>query len=373
MNLQIYYDFQLNELLTMNEELICSRSEIQSDEYLPFIASQIVKPSVLLGFNGRNHHNQTFYTRYIGKEILRDGISTNKFQSCFFIDQQNLTINATYYLIESSPNEINLNIIPDIIQIDVHSNNYPYTYNIIRYTANPSLSITTPSGAYCANRINTKIFPENLPSHLFLHAESYTLKNNVTSSKIDSYSRFIDEASKFERIDYSVSNLLTSSRLLIDYSANLTYMYTRETQQCMVMNAHAHLMGTINEILFQFTVLNDSRQFHYTGLDQCGREHVQCHRWIGQRDTDTFIQQYEWYWSAKYNGLDVKELIPIKVNLKTILKIEPPKIINQEISKFLCILFDYLHLLFSKIYSIIILLQIQWKLLIQPLLNVIDH
>ncbi len=127
------------------------------------------------------------------------------------------------------------------------------------------------------------------------------------------------------------------------------------------------------KILFQFGVLNDSIQFQYTGLSKCGREHLYCHRWIGQRNLDTLVQQYEWYWSAKYNGLDVKELIPIKVNLKTILKIEPPKIINQEISKFLCILFDYLHLLFSKIYSIIILLQIQWKLLIQPLLNVIDH
>ena len=42
------------------------------------------------------------------------------------------------------------------------------------------------------------------------------------------------------------------SRLLVDYSANLTYMYIREKQQCTVTNASAHSMGTTNEILFQF-------------------------------------------------------------------------------------------------------------------------
>ena len=40
---------------------------------------------------------------------------------------------------------------------------------------------------------------------------------------------------------------------------------------------------------------------------------------------NAFIQQYEWYWSAKYNDFDLKELIPIKINLKTILKIDPQK------------------------------------------------
>ena len=59
---------------------------------------------------------------------------------------------------------------------------------------------------FCPNRINTKEFPQNLPSHLFLHAESYTPKNDDTPSKIDSYNRLIDEALEFERIDYSRAN-----------------------------------------------------------------------------------------------------------------------------------------------------------------------
>jgi hypothetical protein len=101
------------------------------------------------------------------------------------------------------------------------------------------------------------------------------------------------------------------------------------------MNVSTHSTGTINEILFQFDDQNDSIHFQYTGLNECEREHIYCHRWIGQHDTDKSIQQYEWYWSAKYDEIDLKELIPIKVNLKTILKIEPPKIINQEISKFI--------------------------------------
>jgi hypothetical protein len=124
--------------------------------------------------------------------------------------------------------------------------------------------IITPSNVYGPNRINTKEFPQNLPSHLFLHAESYTPKNDLVPSKIDSYNRLIDETLEFERIDYSMNNMLISSRLLIDYLTNLSYMYTRETQQCIVMNVSAHSMGTINKILFQFGVLNDSIQFQYT-------------------------------------------------------------------------------------------------------------
>lgn len=334
-NLQIYFDFQINEMLLINEQFICSRSEIGSQEYLPFITSDFIKPSILLGFNGRNNHSETFSTQYIGKEIVRGGILTNKFQSCFFLEQQNLTINATYYLSESPPNEMNINTAPDIIQIDVHSNNYPYTYNIIRYESNPSLRITTPSGTYCSNRINKKEFPQNIPSHLSFHAEAYTLKTEDTASKIDSYNRLIDESLKIERIAYGMSNMLIPNRLLFDYSTNLSYMYIIETQQCIVMPTSTPPMGTINEILFQFGNQNNSIQFQYAGLGQCDREHVLCHRWIGQHDTNESIQQYEWYWSTKYNEIDLNELIPIKVNLKTIEKGEPQKIINQEISKIL--------------------------------------
>src|ERR1700733_9487572 len=33
-SLQTFYDFQINEILTINKELTCDRKEIQSDEYL---------------------------------------------------------------------------------------------------------------------------------------------------------------------------------------------------------------------------------------------------------------------------------------------------------------------------------------------------
>jgi len=342
-NLTTYYDFVTNEMLIINDELKCDRSEIKSDEYLSFVTSQIVKPSVLLGFDGRNNYNNAFYTRYIGKEIIRDGIPTLKFQSCFYINQAKLTINATYYIGESPSDQSSTNNKPDFVQIDVRSNNYPYTYNIIRYESNPSLTITTPSGAFCPNRTNTKDFPQNLPSRLFLHAESYTPKNNDKPSRIESYNRFIDETLEFERIDYSLRKIVTvppPSGLLVDYSTNLNYMYTRETQQCTVTNVSAHSMGTTNEILFQFGDTNDSTRFHYTGLTRCGREHVHCHRWIGQRDLNTFIQQFEWYWSAQYNDIDLQELIPIKFHMMTISKIGPPKTIYQETSKFLCVKFN---------------------------------
>ncbi|CAF0920246.1 unnamed protein product [Adineta steineri] len=336
-NLSTYYDFEINEMLTINDKLKCDRTEIKPNEYLPFATSQIVKPSILLGFNGRNKYNDAFFTRYIGKETIRDGILTQKFQACFYIDQENITINATYYISESSPDQIIPDIRPDIVQIDVRSNDYPYTYNIIRYVSNPSLTIKTPSGAYCPNRTITKEFPQNIPSRLSIHADAYTLKDNDHPSKIESYNRLIDESSEFERLDYTMNKIDTMSppsTLLVDYSTKLQYMYTRQTQQCTVTNLTTLSMHNTNELLFQFGHVNDSIRFQYTGLTGCGREHIQCHRWIGQYDSDGFVQQYEWFWSATFNEIDLQELIPIKAYISTTVKSEPRKTVNQEINIF---------------------------------------
>ncbi|CAF4405924.1 unnamed protein product, partial [Adineta steineri] len=90
-------------------------------------------------------------------------------------------------------------------------------------------------------------------------------------------------------------------------------------------------MHNTNELLFQFGHVNDSIRFQYTGLAGCGREHIQCHRWIGQYDTDGFVQQYEWFWSATFNEIDLQELIPIKAYISTTVKSEPRKTVNQEI------------------------------------------
>ncbi|CAF4505253.1 unnamed protein product, partial [Rotaria magnacalcarata] len=76
---------------------------MQPNENFLFITSQYLKPSILLGFDGRNNNNIGFFTRYIGEETIRGGILTEKFQSCFYIYQGNLTINATYYLTASPP------------------------------------------------------------------------------------------------------------------------------------------------------------------------------------------------------------------------------------------------------------------------------
>ena len=327
--LRIYDDFQLNERLIINEQNACQRSEIESNGNSLFIISQYLKPSILLGFDGRNHYNPTFNTRYIGKEIIRGGILTRKFQSCFYIDEQKLTINATYYLTDALPTDTSM----DILQIDILSNNYPYTYNIVRYISNPSMIISTPSGVFCPNRIDTKQFPENLPWHVFFHAEEYTLPSNITSGKIDSTSRLIDQVLQFERIDYRLKNDSTSNRLLIDHATNFSYIYTDETEQCHAISATAHSMRTTNELLFQFDNEKWPIEYHYTGLSECGREYTLCHRWIGQRDLDHLTEQFEWYSVAEFNHIDMQEFIPIKVHMKTILKNEPRQIIEQEISK----------------------------------------
>jgi hypothetical protein len=333
-DLQTFYDFQTNEILFIENEMNCDRIAIQSNEYFPFISNQILKPSVLLGFDGRNNYNNQFFTRYIGEEKIRDGILTKKFQSCFFLAQQNLTINATYYLNASPRNQARINTAPDFVQIDVRSNGYPYSFNIIRFESNPSLRIKTPPGVHCLDRTNTKELPKNLPTRLSLHTEIYKPPFDNTQSNIESLDRFYDEALEFERITYNMDHpIRPSDRVLIDHSANLTYMYTRETQQCVVNNIYNSPMESINGIMFQFATINNSIPFQYTGITTCAREHVQCHRWIGQRDSGLFVQRYEWHWTAKYNHIDLQELIPIKLNIETISKMNASLREHQEYSK----------------------------------------
>jgi hypothetical protein len=334
---QTYSDFETNERLIINENMECERNVIQSNEYLSFSNGQVVKPSILLGFDGRHNYNNAFYTRYLGTATIRDGISTQKFQSCFYLTEENLTINATYYISQPPPDQVTINNIPDFVQIDVLSNNFGYTFNVIRFVSPHALAIRTPSGVYCPDRTNTKQIPQNLPSRLFIHAEVYTPKNSDSASTIESYNRLLDETLKFELSDYSSGQMSSSSspsRSLIDYATNLTYLYTRETEQCEAMNISTISMPSTNEILIQFGAPNNSIQFIYTGMTNCGREHVQCHRWIGQRDINTYIQKYEWYWTAKYNDIDLQESIPIKVNMETISTAGPRATVNQEISKF---------------------------------------
>ena len=336
LDLRTYYDFETNEVLIINRELKCERTAIQPNEYLSFIASQIVKPSVLFGFDGRNNVNNAFYTRYIGRATIRDGITTKVFQSCFYLAEEKLTINATYYLSEPRPQSKTVNSATDFVQVDILSNNYPYTYNIVRFVPNPSLTINTPTGVYCPNRTNTKKLPENLPSHLSFHAEAYSLKTSNTNGRIESLDRLLDEKLQFERTDYILGKVITPpppSTAFIDYATNLSYLYTRDTQQCAVMNITRPSMESTSEILFQIGANDDSTGLQYTGITDCGRENVQCHRWIIERDLNTIVQQYEWYWSARYNQLDLQDSIPIKMNVKTMYKGDSTKVINQEISK----------------------------------------
>jgi len=310
-NLQIYSDFELKERLIINEESICNREEIQLNQTSPFFVSEYLKPSILFGFNQNNKYNSKFPTKYLGKTINTDGILVNKFQSCFILEQFNLTINATYYLVEYS------STISDIIQIDVRTNDFPYTFNIIQYRSNPFVKINTPEHVFCPNRMNTKEFPINLPNNLAFHAEAYRLANHFIPSKIDSYNHFIDEYSQIERFDYTNTDLFTPSRLIIDYSTNLTYMYTHETQHCSILNMSHRSMSSMNEILFHIRTDNHSIEYQYTGLVDCGRDYLQCHRWIGRHEKENSIEEIEWYWTGKYHEMDMNQLIPIKLHLKT--------------------------------------------------------
>ncbi|CAF2639553.1 unnamed protein product [Rotaria sp. Silwood2] len=334
---QKYYDFQTNEILSTNKNMECTRSEIDTNEGQPIVISQIVKPSILLGFNGRNEYNNRFHTRYVGPTIVRSGIAVQRFESCFYVSEQNLTINATYFLKLSHSN-----VVSDIVQIDVLSKNFSYTYNIIRFTSNPILDIATPPGVFCPNRTVTKEIPENFPSRLSLHAEALIPVLNTTSTTIESYDRLVDEVLEFERIDYieAKNNNLPSSatRMLIDYSVGLSYTYERETQQCTVMNMSVNIhMHTMSQIVFQFGVDNNVIKFQYTGIHECDRDRLQCHRWIGQNEQVNFIQQYEWFWSAKYDQIDLQQFIPIKVNIDIISKHDQSKV-RQEFSKHIYIL-----------------------------------
>ena len=64
-NVHTYDDFDISERLIIERNGECERRPILADEHLRFVTGDIVKPSILLGFDGRNNQNNAFFPRYV--------------------------------------------------------------------------------------------------------------------------------------------------------------------------------------------------------------------------------------------------------------------------------------------------------------------
>ncbi|CAF4364018.1 unnamed protein product, partial [Adineta steineri] len=101
---QSYWNFDTNEhfeVLTNNSNPLqtpkCVRQVINTTSETTVYQSNtlMLKPSALLGFDGRNQINPLWGIQYDGNEDLR-GIPTNRFKSCFYLDDIKATVSATY-------------------------------------------------------------------------------------------------------------------------------------------------------------------------------------------------------------------------------------------------------------------------------------
>ena len=329
---EIYWNFQTNEMIVIDANNQCNRIEINFYETFAFVAGEIIKPSILFGFDGRNNRRENFAVRFLRNTTVRGGIPSKQYQSCFYLEAQNLTVNATYYMVET--NRLDQF---DFVQIDVQSNYFPYTYNIIRFRNDPLFVWTTPSGVFCPNRTNIKELPNNIPSKFSYFSEVFNLKTKNTRARIESSSRLIDRTIAIERNDYNSGKKTSGfvsvpSAALIDYTTSLSFLYTDSTEQCTVMNITRPVMPSSNEILLQLREDDDVIGLHYTGITDCDRTFVKCHRWIAQRDFPAFIQQYEWYWSAQFHHIDLDQSVPIQLVMERFNKFVPDAGFKQEIS-----------------------------------------
>jgi hypothetical protein len=227
---------------------VCLRQVINLDiSHTSTIQSNtlFVKPSVLLGYDGRNQLNPQWGVRELGSSTLR-GIPTNMFKSCFHVPDIQATVTAIYQVADVSkfqtylPTnqsiilEMNVQVISDSGQTE------SYTYNVFRYTPNPSereiqQALETPAGVFCPNRTNTLPLPSNLPERLSVNSEIFITTANQS---IASTHQLVDQPFQFTRFDVWFPNPngidLNHLTELHDFGTGLSYRYNHETHRCIV-------------------------------------------------------------------------------------------------------------------------------------------
>ncbi|CAF1511735.1 unnamed protein product [Adineta steineri] len=344
---QSYWNFDTNEhfeVLTNTSNPLqtpkCVRQVIDTTSETTVYQSNtlMLKPSALLGFDGRNQINPLWGIQYDGDEDLR-GIPTNRFKSCFYLDDIKATVSATYYISNVKKFQSYLPANQSIIlQIDVRVKNYlskmnSYTYNVFRYIPNPNRrqerqALETPAGVFCPNRTSILSLPTDIPERITINSESFIPE--VNSSIYSSHGLF-DNEFQFTRLDLwypdpSGGPIWSHFTEIHDFGTGLAYNYNHTTRQCMVNDINTFfgdaesVEGQPNLVQMgspQHLIVMDDITNHYTGEKRC-RDRVWCHVWIGEKKyPNNTVQHQEWYWASTFNGEPLQRMIPMKMVWKT--------------------------------------------------------
>ena len=344
--IQFYWNFpgkEQFEVLTaiVNGQPIqqCLRQEITDNSQTSVLQPKtlIVKPSVLLGYDKLNQPNTKWGVTYEGDEMLR-GIPTNVFKSCFYVDDIQATVSATYHV--SDPQKFqsylprNEGIIVEI-RVDIKSQasaRDSYVYHFFRYNPNPSRfeerqALETPAGVYCPNRSPGLPIPGNIPDRVSANSEVYLPNLNAT---ILSSHRMIDTEFQFTRLDLWVPDQKNPSNWvhfteIHDFATGLSYQYEPATRQCSVLNITTGLgdavpSDTVPNLIQignpEHLFLLDDADYQYSGEKRC-RDRVSCHVWIAEKaGPNNTTEHREWYWASNINGEPLTRWIPIKLIFK---------------------------------------------------------
>jgi hypothetical protein len=314
---------------------ICLREEINSTSQTSVIqaGTLIVKPSVLLGFTEKNQRNSLWGVTYETETYVR-GIPASVFTSCFYVNDINAQVGATYFVSNASlfqPSLISNE--SAILQIDVTveapSRQDSYTYHVFRYVPNPNplevrQALETPTGVYCPNRSPGLPVPKNIPSRVSSNFELYLPMLNST---IYSGHNLIDTEFKFTRNDLWFPDPAGSAAWIHfteihDFGTGLSYQYNHLNRQCSVLNISQNLNDAVpvngRPDLLQIgnpehLFLLDDIDYQYTGMKPC-RDRVLCHVWIGEKTiANNDVEHREWYWAVSVNGETLPQWIPMKM------------------------------------------------------------
>lgn len=292
-------------------------------------STNIIKPSVLLGFDGRNKPNPNFGTKYVGHSFARH-VPVNIFDGCFYLPEAQLTVAATYYMSDNAQfqglDPTNQSF-PLRIEVRMKSramgSEATYVYNIFRYENNPRKgherqTLETPAGVYCSNRTSSISLPTSMPESFSFNIELLDTNNPLT---IISSRNLYDTSLHFVRFDVWSENVLYYTALL-DYATGLYYHFEPAARHCVVSDIIATDVGAVPvdgrpELIqmidgFHLFLMSDI-VYQYTGSRRC-RDHVLCHVWLAQSPVanETDIEHREWYWAYQFNGQVLEKWVPVK-------------------------------------------------------------
>lgn len=296
-----------------------------------------VKPSILLGYDGRNQPNPNWGIIRVGETELR-GIPAVKFISCFEVPDISATVSATYYVSNVDKFIAYLPVNESLIlQIDVDVRNRNgrselFSYNVFRFVPNPSRreerqALETPAGVYCPNRTSTRNIPNDIPERSSSNSETAAVTSN---NSIVSVHGLYDTEFRLTRFDFwypdpfGGPNWLHYSEIH-DFATGLNYQYNYTNRQCSLQMLSPSIGDSIavdgKPTLAQMATPQhlfalDDMNYQYTGEKQC-RDHVMCDVWIGENIlTNNSVQHREWYWASRMNDADITEPYPVKMIMK---------------------------------------------------------